>query len=583
MYHLEVPRKKRDPFDIPLDRPLREEEFRVGPPTLEALRRDPRKIDDLNILQLNDAVKQMRILLQAAQAVKDIPANVHDFSIKYGQGSMKEVKHLRLVGEYLMAFEKPNSPHLCISMPPGCAKSTTMAMWYPIQFLAKNPKKHIAYVTNTKVNAEKWGRRVRNWIRGLGGQLGMFLDETSSAAARFDLKEGGGMESFGFDSAIAGKRFDQILVDDVFGGYADAQSKLQREQIWEKFLGDVTNRLDPGGKMAIIGTRFHEDDLIGRVLARGQEVELALQFDFLRLPALAEEGDELGREVGEALWEDRFGKTYWEQLKATYTPHMWSSVYQQDPTPEEGIAVNRTWFQRYTTLPKDFDVVVSSWDLTFGAILNADYTVGLVLGRRGPQIFVIDMFRKQIPFDEQIEAIRAMSVKWPMTTGKLIERAANGWAAVAMLTKEIPGVMPIPPQFRGTDTQSAKEIRLQQVLPYMRAGNIQLPTAAPWLQAFEDELVKFPGGRNDDIVDAFSQGVTYLMLGGGYASAEAIQRSLQQATPPKTTDEIQQRQWGHYVQTVMKREEKRINGGLPQGSRWRYPSEEVVTPTGEIV
>lgn len=516
----------------PGTRDLRPDELHLGAPKAQAILQlfaagkvdeGMKLVDRLNIYQLNEFSKMMLNLKAASEAKSKIEPNVMDFMIAEGKGQFQEAKHIRLMGEYIQTAEKPNTPHLWISMPPGHAKTSTVGFWEIVSYMARFPKRHNAFITHRYDLAERRTRRVRNWIRSDGKKFGLVLDEDSKAAGQFSLKSGGSLFAFGTGAGIAGYRFDGIVViDDPVKGMEMVRSPDQRDNQWDWFLAEILNRLDPGGKIIGDGTRWHEDDLIGRCLARMQEVAGAVKFEYLTLPAIAEDDDILGREKGEPLWPARIPLDQLATYRATYTPFMWSCIYQQNPIPDEGVTFRRDWWQFYDARPEHFDVMIQSWDLAFGNLTTSDYVAGIVMGRRGPHVYILDVIRRRMDFDESIKAIRAWSIKYPLAGAKLVERAANGWAAITTLSKEIPGICPIPPK-------TSKEIRAQAVQPFIQAGNVWLPKQAPWLDDFIRELSQFGGGgKYDD--QCFVAG-TQVACSDGPRSIEDVQPGMLVVTP----------------------------------------------------
>lgn len=582
-----MPRRKKPYPEFPYpphDRPMRPDELELGAPRaqeiLRALARGEHKkanalMDKLNILQMNQLHGLVMGLKQAADARQKIPPNIMDFMLQEAPALYKEAKHLRLIGEYVDQAEKADTPHLWVSAPPGHAKTTTIGYWEIISYMARFPQRRCAFITHKYELAEARTRRIRNWIRANGKKFGLELDETSKAAGRFTLRSGGSLSAFGVTSGIMGIRFDGIVVlDDPIGSVDQVRSSDQRDKLWESFLGDILNRLDPGGKILGIMTRFHEDDIVGRCMTRMAEVEGGVKFDYLVLPAIAVEDDVLGRAPGAPLWPERFPLETLNAIRATYTPYMWSCIYQQVPVPDEGAAFHREWWEFYEKRPDKLDVVLQSWDMAFGDLNTNDYTVGIVMGRRGPHIYILDVVRERMDFPTAVARIKATSMRYPGPV--LIERSANGFAAIAMLAKEIPGILPIVPK-------TSKEIRVQAVLPFVEAKNVWLPKVAPWLEEFLRETASFPNAKHDDQVDALSQGLNYLMY-GSYSSAEAARRAAKNEQPPQTIHEIYARQFSNHYQKVIRREEARVNRGvLPGSQRWAYPADRIGTPGGEVV
>jgi len=212
--------------------------------------------------------------------------------------------HHRLLIDRLEKLAQGKISRLAVFMPPGSAKSTYASVLFPPWFMAGGTKAVLAASHTTEL-AEKWGRRVRNLIAEHSATLGVRLSDDSHAAGRWALSQGGEYYAAGVGVGIAGFRADLVVIDDPIRSRQDADSPTLREKIWDWYKADLSTRLKPGGRIALIQTRWHEDDLAGRILEemkRGGD-----HWEVVSLPAEAEAGDLLGRKAGEWLWDDAYG------------------------------------------------------------------------------------------------------------------------------------------------------------------------------------------------------------------------------------------------------------------------------------
>jgi predicted phage terminase large subunit-like protein len=239
-------------------------------------------------------------------------------------------------------------------------------------------------------------------------------------------------------------------------------------------------------------TRWHERDLAGYLINEHED-----DWQEIRLPAIAEDGDPLDRSVGDALCPERFNAEKLEEIRNAMGARMFNSLYQQRPAPEEGNLIKRSWFRFYDIAPTDFDVVILSADLTFGDGKNSDFVVLQVWGRKGSNRYLLDQIREHMSFTESLRAIQSLASKWPTAIAKYVEEAANGKALIDILRDKVSGLIPVRPV-------SSKENRAQAVTPLIEAGNVHLPSPriAPWIHDFIEEWAVFPNGRYDDVVDA---------------------------------------------------------------------------------
>jgi predicted phage terminase large subunit-like protein len=275
-------------------------------------------------------------------------------------------------------------------------------------------------------------------------------------------------------------------------------SQTYRDATWDWYRATFSTRIQEDGAIILVMTRWHEDDLAGRLL-RAQE-EGGDKWEVVNLPALAEDDDMLGRQLGEPLCPQLFTKETLEKTKVRLGSFWWNALYQQRPSPQEGGILKRHWWKFYRKAPDKFDEIIQSWDMTFKDTKTADFVVGQVWGRKGADKYLLDQVRDRMDFPATIQAVRTLSAKWPQARVKLVEDKANGPAVIATLKKEISGLIPVEPQ-------GSKESRAWAVSPEVEAGNVYLPdpSIAPWVHDFIEECTVFPNGTNDDQVDAMTQ------------------------------------------------------------------------------
>jgi len=540
--------------------------FKAALPSVADLIRNPKAAEKLTIPQLNAFLAETKALLAMARAKKDMASDPADFAARVSQGLFKTPTHIKyLSAQYSEAIDGGGN-NKCVSMPFQTGKSEFTSKWLPFWFLARYPRKRVILTSYEADFAEGWGRRVRNLVQTHGSEYGLKLDDSSKSASRWELVTGGGMQTAGAGGAIIGKGADLIIIDDPVKGAKEVRSKQYREDQWEWFTNTVLSRLQPGGRIIVVGTRWHQDDIIGRLNARTHDLPGHVRFDYIRLPAIAEEDDPLGRQPGAALWPSRYDEAYYNSLRITVGPYAFSAGYQQNPTPEEGNAVKRAWWRFYDSLPAQFDVLVQTWDLALTTEKDSDYTVGFLLGRKGTDIYVIDRCMGKWDPPTAIKEIRTFSQRYPLAVGKVIERSTASLTTIAMLQREILGVIPMPTK------GLPKDLRLANVIPLIAAGNVWLPKSAQWAVELVEEAAQFPNVEHDDQVDALSQGLNYLIF-GSYRAASDAQAALLEPTPPRTPEELMQREVSLYFGKILKAEEQRINYGRrpDQDLRHNYP------------
>ncbi len=244
------------------------------------------------------------------------------------QGLVPARHHLLLM-EALEAVSAGSVDRLMVLMPPGSAKSTYASLLFPPWFLSRHPRAQVIAVSHTAGLAEGFGRGVRGLVTEHGARLGYRLDPASRAAGRFGTSRGGSYFATGVRGPVTGRRADLLLIDDPVKGQAEVDSARVRDATWDWYRSDLVTRLRPGGRIVLVMTRWHPDDLGGRLLeAGGQWGE---SWRVLRLPALAEPGDPMGRQPGEALWPEWEGVAALERRRLALGDRAFSALYQQAP------------------------------------------------------------------------------------------------------------------------------------------------------------------------------------------------------------------------------------------------------------
>lgn len=414
-------------------------------------------------------------------------------------GAYTHFKHTEMVCQELQPIAEGEQRYILIEMPPRHGKSMTVSETFPSYFIGRNPDKRVIATAYGDSLARKFGRFNRNKLIEFGQSLfDVEISDENGSSNNWSLAgHRGGMISTGIGGSITGEGADLLLIDDPFKNAEEANSPTIREKVWSEWESTLSTRLHKGGSVIVIMTRWHEDDLIGRLLQRSPHNWIRL-----RLPCIAEDEDDLlGRKEGEALCPELGFDVEWAaKKKIEVGSRTWAALYQQRPSPQSGTILKREWWKFYRQAPAQFDEVLQSWDCTFKDAENNDYVVGQVWGRIGADKYLLDQVRAKMNLPATIQAIRTLSAKWPRAIAKLIEDKANGPAVIQMLNKEIPGLIPVNPE-------GGKVVRAQAVSPEIEAGNVYLPdpSIAPWIHDYIEECSVFPNGKNDDQVDCTTQ------------------------------------------------------------------------------
>ena len=422
------------------------------------------------------------------------------------RGTWVPGRHHELICDALDAVVRGEITRLMICMPPRHGKSMSVTETFPSYYLGRFPDKRVMEVSYNDTFAQKFGRKNREKIEEFGEALwGIRLSQVNHSASNWDLeRRRGGMISVGFGGAATGEGADLMIIDDPVKNRQEADSQTMRDRIWDEYTATFSTRTHPGAAIIVIMTRWHEDDLCGRLL--NPDVCKVEDWTVLKLPAIAEDEDDLlGRKEGEPLWpEHGYDREWLENQKGKIGSYSFAGLYQQRPAPSEGGILKRSWFQFYDLLPEG-GTQIQSWDCTFKDGQNNDFVAGHVWQKTGANYYLVDRVHDHMGISDTMRAIRTLTAKHPRARAKLVEDKANGPAVIELLKKEISGLIPIDPQ-------GGKVVRAQAIAPYAEAGNIFLPqpSVAPWIHDFLEECAAFPNAVHDDDVDAMSQGINYL-------------------------------------------------------------------------
>jgi len=506
-------------------------------PPIEDLLRDPdayiQQIAKLPTPLVVEVENQLKALHSRLGSNADVPATPVEMAIRNPRYKWMDVKHLRFLGEVVAQAVEFCEPTI-VCMPPRNAKTTTCSVWTPFWALARNPELSILFITYEANFARRWGLRVRQLVELYGHEYGLKLNPRQTAADNWETEQGGGMQTVGAGGGVSGKAAGLLICDDLVKDDEAARSEILREKLWQWWDNTAVQRIEPDTGVFIIGTRWHEDDIIGRLLEHSKDGS-GVKFNLVSLPALAIENDPLGRTPGDPLWPEHFSKDWLERRKRDQSPYVWSAVYQQSPSPPGGNMVDPDWwrFYRLSELPGEFDDMCQSWDLGLDSEKRSDsYHCGGVFGRKGAIVFVLDVWRAHCGIDGVIAKIMEWSKVYPKARTKLIERSLAGPALAQMLRSRVGGMTPWPP--KGSRKES-KEACLQAIVPDIRSGNVVLPLTLSgnrphWVEEFIEELRQFPRAAHDDQVDVASQGVGFLLPSARQNLAAAHDEAL--ATQP---------------------------------------------------
>jgi len=415
-----------------------------------------------------------------------------------------------LVNDLLVRMAEGKCSRAIISMPPRHGKSELISANLPAWFLGMFPDKRILLSSYEADFAAQWGRRARNLIKEFGGIFPepVEVDPESTATSRWSiLGHKGSMQTAGIGGALTGKGADIAIIDDPIKNSQMAASKTNREMQWDWYKSTMYTRLEPGAGILLVMTRWHEEDLAGKLLHEMEEG--GEKWEVLSLPSIAEENDQMGRKPGEALWPSRFGLDKLSMIRRTVGPYWFAGLYQQRPAPLEGGIFKREWFEIIDRLPPGRLNFVRHWDLA-ATLDGGDWTAGLLLGEQDGYYYIANVDRFQLgPAKTEARVKQNASVDGP-TVGIQIEQEPGSSGVITIdhfKRRVLRGY-----EVREKRSEGTKPERARLVAAAAESGLIKV-IRGPWVHEFLAEITTFPNGSHDDQVDCLSGAYNALTLG----------------------------------------------------------------------
>jgi predicted phage terminase large subunit-like protein len=431
------------------------------------------------------------------------------FTVRMHKGYHAGWAHLdicRRLDKFSQDVVEGKSPRLMLQMPPRFGKSLLASILFPAQHLGNHPHHEIIATSYSGALAMVFSRKVRGLLRDPQYHA-LFpkteLDPDNQNAEGWMTTKGGGYVPAGVGGAITGKGAHILIVDDPIKNAEDASSTLVKDSIWEWYTSTAYTRLAPGGGVLIIQTRWAEDDLSGRLEALSENGE-GDTFEIVRYPAIAEE-DEVFRRQGDALHPERYDLDALRKIEKAVGPSVWQALYQQNPIPDTGSYFTKDMFRWYTGAAPGRLAVYCAWDLAIGKGDRNDFTAGVVIGLdEDDNMWVLDVRHGRWDSFEIVEQMLDVQRTWhpeihgieksqvSMAIGPYLEQRMYEEKAYEMVVRDL------PPGRRD------KELRARAIQGRMRQGRVQFPKDKPWTDKLYSELLKFPAGAHDDLVDALA-------------------------------------------------------------------------------
>ena len=470
----------------------------------------------INSLPLQDQ-KEMLDLIMELEEAKEKEASRSDFLtfVKKMWPAFIGGRHHEVMADAFERVANGELKRLIINMPPRHTKSEFASYLFPAWFLGKYPEKKIIQTAHTAELAVGFGRKVRNLISQDDFQSvfpGIELSSDSKAAGRWNTNKRGDYFAIGVGGAVTGKGADVLIIDDPHSEQEAALGAYNPEvynKVYEWYTSGPRQRLQPGGAIIVVMTRWSIRDLTGQIVKSATQREGADEWEVIELPAIMPSGD--------PLWPEFWPLDQLESLKAELPVAKWSAQYQQDPTSEEGALIKREWWREWERdSPPPCEAIIQSWDTAFLKTQRADYsactTWGVFYhpdenGDSQPNLILLDAYKEKLEFPDLKRA--AYEKYWEYEPDQMIveAKAAGSPLIFELRAMGIP-VTEFTPS-RGQD----KIARVNAVSDLFASGIIWCPPTR-WAEEVVEECASFPSGEHDDLVDSTTQALLRFRQGG---------------------------------------------------------------------
>ena len=426
-----------------------------------------------------------------------------------------EGEHHKIMANAFERVANGELKRLIINMPPRHTKSEFASYLFPAWFLGKYPEKKIIQTAHTAELAVGFGRKVRNLISNDDYQKvfkGVELSSDSKAAGRWNTNKGGDYFAIGVGGAVTGKGADVLVIDDPHSEQEAAVGQYNTDvydKVYEWYTSGPRQRLQPGGAIIIVMTRWSKRDLTGQIIKNSIQKEGASEWEVIELPAILPSG--------KALWPGFWKQEELESLKAELPVSKWNAQYQQNPTSEEGALIKREWWQEWdqSQMP-ECEAIIQSWDTAFLKTQRADYSACTTWGifnwpdedgQTIPNLILLDSFKEKLEFPDLKRAAYDKYWEWEPDQMIIEAKAAGSPLIFELRAMGIP-VTEFTPS-RGQD----KIARVNAVTDLFASGVVWCPPTR-WAEEVVEECASFPSGDHDDLVDSTTQALLRFRQGG---------------------------------------------------------------------
>ncbi len=470
-------------------------------------------LNKVNIEKLPADVRRVFKQLQVLHAEKKIQNKAKNDFLSFVKCKSKEFvegSHHRHIADKFNKLATGEINRLIINMPPRHTKSEFASYLLPAWMVGREPRLKIIQATHTGELAIRFGRKAKNLIdsEDYSKIFKTTLQEDSKAAGRWETSQGGEYFAAGVGGAITGRGADLLIIDDPHSEQ-DALSPTAMESAYEWYTSGPRQRLQPGGKIVLVMTRWSNKDLTGKLLANQKEAK-ADQWHVVEFPAIMDHGTKEAKPV----WPEYWKLDELEKVQATLPVGKWNAQWMQKPTSEEGAIIKREWWQiwKHDWIPQ-LDHVIQSYDTAFLKKETADYSAITTWGvfypdqDSGANLMLLDAIKGRYEFPE-LRRLALEQYKYWQPESVIVEAKASGLPLVQELRR-----IGIPVNTFSPGKGKDKIARLNSVSPIFQDGRVWIPDNR-WGEELMDEVSDFPNGENDDLVDATTLALARFREGG---------------------------------------------------------------------
>lgn len=451
-------------------------------------------------------------------------------------------KHHKKLAALLMDLEQGTKDRIAVSIAPRHGKSYMMSYLYPAWYLGNHPDHEVLMVSHTADLAVDFGRKVRNLINSEAYKQifpDVSLAQDSKSAGRWNTNKGGTYFAVGVGGAVAGRGAHLLLIDDPHNEQDIINGNFEVfEKAYAWFSTGARTRLRKGGRIAVVHTRWHQEDLIGRLVKNGADNEGADQYEVFEFPAILEVEDKEGNVVQKALWPEMFDLTALMRTKASMPTFQWNAQYMQSPTGQDGAIIKREWWREWTREnPPECEFILMTLDAAAEKKERSDFTALATWGvfrsetltNNEAHIILLNVINVRVEFPELKDLALREYKEWKPDSF-IVEKKSAGTA----LYQELRRVGVFVQEFNPSKATGDKIARINAVADIFRSGYVWYPVGRRWAEELIEQVTAFPFGSHDDMVDVTSMALTRFR-NGGFIRLASDEQDEDEAFMPRRT------------------------------------------------